>query len=34
MKQWTFQLDGYQGLAERYGSKPLAVYIILGEPKP
>lgn len=28
MKQWTFTLDDYQGLAERYGSKPLEVYII------
>lgn len=28
MKQWTFTLDGYQGLAERYGSKPLEVYIL------
>lgn len=27
MKQWTFTLDGHQGRAERYGSKPLEVFI-------
>lgn len=27
MTTWTFELDGHKGRAERYGAKPLEVFI-------